>query len=149
MGLWRLHDELWPNPLSILRRDIQETAGTAQLCASQILGVESGVHTVHHLFQQEETEAVLLVGTSNAFNCQNHGVALHNVRFLCPYLPQYLSTPTELLSSCSSMVRCCGRKRGQSRVSLWPLPLFFSVIRPLHLFSRFGTLISHYFRIHQ
>ena len=38
------------------------------------------------LFQQEETEAILLVDASNAFNCLNRLSALDNIRRLCPSL---------------------------------------------------------------
>ena len=42
------------------------------------------------IYSNEGTEAVLLVDASNAFNALNHGVALSNVRFLCPSLATIL-----------------------------------------------------------
>ena len=57
-----------------------------QLCTGQIAGIEAGVHAVHTLFQKEDTEAVLLVDASNAFNALNRQTALHNIRRLCPAL---------------------------------------------------------------
>ena len=57
-----------------------------QLCAGQVAGIEAGVHAVHTLFQKEDTEAVLLVDASNAFNALNRQTALHNIRRLCPAL---------------------------------------------------------------
>ena len=86
--------------LSITKQDLQEAAGSMQLCAGQIAGIEAGVHTVHTLFQTEETEAVLLVDASNAFNTLNRQTALHNIRRLCPVLATSLintyRAPSEL-----------------------------------------------------
>ena len=75
--------------------DIQEAAGSVQLCAGQISGSEASVHAVCSLF-----EAVLLVYASNAFNSLNHLSAPHNIRRLCPPLATVLincyRVPTEL-----------------------------------------------------
>ena len=53
-----------------------------QLCAGQIEGVESGVHTVQELFGY--SEAALLVDAKNAFNSLNRRTALHKVQVICP-----------------------------------------------------------------
>ena len=42
------------------------------------------------LFEAENTEAVLLVDTSNAFNSINRKAALHNIRILCPTISTIL-----------------------------------------------------------
>ena len=39
---------------------------------------------MNSLFQHEETDAVLLVDVSNAFNSLNRAAALHNIRIVCP-----------------------------------------------------------------
>ena len=70
--------------LNIIREDIQEAAGCLQLCAGQISGIEAAVHAVRALFEKEETEALLLVDASNAFNSLNRQTALHNIQRLCP-----------------------------------------------------------------
>ena len=70
--------------LSIIRNDIQEAAGARQLCAGQIAGVEAAVYKVWNLFLEEDTEGILLVDTSNAFNSLNRIVALHNIQQICP-----------------------------------------------------------------
>ena len=57
--------------LNINREDIQEAAGCLQLCAGQISSIEAAVHAVRTLFEKEETEALLLVDASNAFNSLN------------------------------------------------------------------------------
>ena len=72
--------------LQIVKGDLQEATGTKQLCTGQIAGVETAIHSVHDLFQHKDTEAVLLIDASNAFNSLNRKVALHNVQFTCPEL---------------------------------------------------------------
>ena len=55
---------------------------------------------VRTTFDLEDTEAVLLVNATNAFNSLNRQVALHNIRRLCPSLATILintyRAPTEL-----------------------------------------------------
>ena len=36
------------------------------------------------IFEQESTDGVILVDTSNAFNSLNRKAALHNIRIICP-----------------------------------------------------------------
>ncbi len=70
--------------LSIVRQDILDATGSLQLCAGQTSGIESAVHAARALFQQSDTEAVLLVDASNAFNSLNRSSALLNIKRLCP-----------------------------------------------------------------
>ena len=76
--------------LRILRDDIQDAAGSVQLCAGQISGCEAAVHTVREGFARDDTEAILLVDASNAFNSINRMSALHNIRHLCPSIATIL-----------------------------------------------------------
>ncbi len=86
--------------LSVTRGDIQDAAGSIQLCAGQITGVESAAHAVQECFKRDDTEAALLVDASNAFNSLNREAALNNIRFLCPSISTMLintyRAPTEL-----------------------------------------------------
>ena len=61
----------------MLKPDILEATGLRQLCVGQTAGVESAVHVIRELFKN--SEAVLLVDATNAFNCLNRSVALHNI----------------------------------------------------------------------
>ncbi len=70
--------------LFVTRGDIQDAAGSLQLCAGQIAGAEAAVHATREFFSEEATEAVLLVDASNAFNNLNRQTALRNIRGLCP-----------------------------------------------------------------
>ena len=75
--------------LYILRDDIQAVAGSCQLCAGQIAGVEAVVHAVRSSFDLDDTEGVLLVDASNAFNSLNRAVTLQNIPQMCPSLPLF------------------------------------------------------------
>ena len=70
--------------LAIIRSDIQDAAGSLQLCAGQIAGCEAAVHSVRQSFLDDKTEAVLLVDATNAFNNLNRQSALTNISSLCP-----------------------------------------------------------------
>ena len=76
--------------LSVIKDDIQDAAGCKQLCAGQLAGIEAAIHTMHQSFSSPDTEAVMLVDASNAFNSLNRQVALHNIRHLCPPLSTIL-----------------------------------------------------------
>ena len=65
--------------LSVTKLDLQEAVGSRQLCAGQIAGVEAAIHAMHNLFNNEDTDAVLLVDARNAFNTLNQEAALHNI----------------------------------------------------------------------
>ena len=67
----------------------------------QISGIETAVHAVRTLFKKEETEALLLVDASNAFNSLNRQTALLNIQRLCPSLATILiNTYTAPYLSC-------------------------------------------------
>ena len=67
-----------------------QPAPPRMMCAGQLAGIEVAVHAVRSIFSNAETEAILLVDASNAFNSMNRTVALHNVRILCPSLATVL-----------------------------------------------------------
>ena len=51
---------------------------------------------MRRIYEDEETEAILLVDAANAFNALNRNAALHNVQFTCPELATFV---TNLYSS--------------------------------------------------
>ena len=84
--------------LNITREDVQEAAGSVQLRARQTSDIREAVHAVHTLFQREETEALLLVNASNAFNSLNWQTDLHNIQRLYPSLATALINTYRALS---------------------------------------------------
>ena len=85
---------------TILRSDIQLSAGTLQTCSGIQSGIEAAVHAMQKTFNKEESEAILLVDASNAFNALNRSTALENIKQICPPIYQFLQncyqSPTKL-----------------------------------------------------
>ena len=64
--------------------------GPLQVCAGHLAGCEAAVHAMRQVFESAETEAVLLVDASNAFNSLNRQAALRNVHRHCPSISKVL-----------------------------------------------------------
>ncbi len=77
--------------LSIVRPDIQQVAGSTQLCAGQEGGCEAAVHAMRLIYSSDTCQGALMVDASNAFNRLNRRVALQNVSILCPSLSTILN----------------------------------------------------------
>ena len=117
--------------LTVLRTDIQEAAGSLQLCAGQISGVEAAVHAIHDSFNSESCQAALLIDATNAFNCLNREAALHNIRHLCPSFSTILintyRSPTELFVDGSTILSQEGTTKGEPLA----MPMYALGILPL------------------
>ena len=57
--------------LTVIGGDVQQVAGTIQLCAGQETGSEAAIHAICQIFKQYHAEGVLLIDASNAFNRLN------------------------------------------------------------------------------
>ena len=67
-----------------MKQDIKEAAGPIQVGAGHQAGPEAAIHTMKTIFQEDQTEGVLLIDASNAFNSLSRAVALHNIQITCP-----------------------------------------------------------------
>ena len=72
--------------LSVIEGDIKEAAGSIQLCVGQTSGCEAGIHAMRCIFSDDDTDAILLIDATNAFNALNRKAALINIHALCPSL---------------------------------------------------------------
>ena len=70
----------------ILAEEIKEAAGALQACDGQNAGAETVIHAMSSVFEEERTDAVLLIDASNAFNQMNRAASLHKIRILLRYL---------------------------------------------------------------
>ena len=73
-----------------IKPEIAEAAGCLQLCAGQKAGCEAAVHAMRNIYDEEETDGILLIDASNAFNSLNRKVLLNNIRYICPSLSTYV-----------------------------------------------------------
>ena len=73
-----------------LKEEFCEAAGPLQTCAGHMAGAEAAIHGIRAIFEKEETDAVLLIDASNAFNRMNRKVAMHNIRITCPEVSVYI-----------------------------------------------------------
>ena len=70
--------------MNVIKGDIQEAAGSIQVCAGQPGGCEAAIHAMRSIYEDTETDAVLLIDAANAFNAINRKAMLENIRRLCP-----------------------------------------------------------------
>ena len=76
--------------MRIVKYDLQDSVGSIQLCAGQDAGCEAAVHAMEQVFADEDTEAMILVDASNAFNRLKRQVTLLNCEKICPALSHIL-----------------------------------------------------------
>ena len=88
--------------LAIISDDIQKAAGSVQLCAGQIAGVEAAIHSVNIAMEDDAVEAVVFVDASIAFNNLNREAALRNIQSVYPTLA-IIATNTYSLRKASSL----------------------------------------------
>ena len=68
----------------ILKFDIQDAGGSLQVANGLSGGAEAAIHAMREIFESEETDGIILVDASNAFNSINRQAALHNIRVILP-----------------------------------------------------------------
>ena len=72
--------------------EIRKAAIPLQTCARHRACEEAAIHTVRNVFENESTDAVLLIDAPNASNRMNRAVALHNIQITCPPIATYLQS---------------------------------------------------------
>ncbi len=77
--------------VKVLGKDIQDASGTLQSCSGLESGIEATVHAMAKSYQDDDTEAMLLVDADNAFNSLNRKTALLNIKSLCPTFYTFLN----------------------------------------------------------
>ena len=76
--------------MKVIKPDVIDASGSLQVCAGLKSGSEAAIHAMHSIFEADETDAVLLIDASNAFNALNRAAALHNITVLCPSIANQL-----------------------------------------------------------
>ncbi|XP_031551225.1 uncharacterized protein LOC116288561 [Actinia tenebrosa] len=65
--LWRIIGKT----VSAFFKELKQAAGPLQVCAGHSGGAEAAIHAMSQIFSEEDTDAVLLIDASNAFNQMN------------------------------------------------------------------------------
>ena len=73
----------------VTKPDVIHASGSLQVCTGHKSGSEATIHAMYNIFNADDTDAVLLVDATNAFNALNRAAALHNTRVLCPTTATY------------------------------------------------------------
>ena len=76
--------------ITVLKPELIEATAPLQSCAGLKGGIEASIHATRTMFEDKETEGVLLVDASNAFNALNRKAAMHNTQHLCPALSTFV-----------------------------------------------------------
>lgn len=62
----------------VTKQGVIDASGSLQLYAGLKSGSDAVVHAMHSIFEADDTDAVLLIDASNAFNSLNRADALHD-----------------------------------------------------------------------
>ena len=76
--------------MHVRKPDVFDASGSLQVCAGHKSGSEVAIHAMRNIFEADETDAVLLIDASNAFNALKRAAALHNIRVLSPTLATFV-----------------------------------------------------------
>ena len=82
--------------IQIKKPDRLDVTGSLQVSAGQTFGSEAAVHAMNNIFSPDQTDAVLLIDATNAFNMLNRAAALHNISILFPTIATFVIKTTDL-----------------------------------------------------
>ena len=86
--------------VSVLKKDIIKCTGTLQVYAGNEARKEASIYSMNMMYEDKNTDVVLLVDASNAFSSLNRQSFLHNISYLCPSIATFVkncySTPSRL-----------------------------------------------------
>ena len=66
--------------MHVTKPDVIDASGSLQVCAGHKSGSEAAIHVMSSISDADETDAVLLIDASNAFNALNRAVLLSSLQ---------------------------------------------------------------------
>ena len=131
--------------MKISKNDVLKAAGSLQVCAGHESGAEAAIHSIHDIFQVEETEAILLIDAENAFNAINRKVMLRNISWNCPIIATYINncycSPANLFIIGGSKILS---KEGTTQGDPTAMAAYALGVTPLlHFFHEFASSHNH------
>ena len=76
----------------LLKKDLLQAAGLLQLCGGKVARSAAAIHAMHDVFNDDNTEGILLIDAENAFNSINRKALFHNLKFICPVIATNISS---------------------------------------------------------
>ena len=76
--------------MQVMNPELVNATANIQVCSGLPGEVEAAIHALRRLYEDDDTEAVILVDADNAFNRMNRSVALNNIQFTCPEIATYI-----------------------------------------------------------
>ena len=76
---------------NIFKKDVMHAACSLQVCAGQEAGAQATIRAMYDIYNDEHSEAVLLVDAGNAFNSIKGKVMIDNISVVCPAISTYVS----------------------------------------------------------
>ena len=117
--------------LTTIADDVQRSAGSVQLCAGQVAGIEAATHAMNMAFEDEETEAAMFVDASNAFNNLNREAALRNIHNIYPALAIIATNTYRRASPLFYNQQTIQSKEGTTQGDPLAMAIYAVAIRPL------------------
>ena len=121
--------------IGVIKDDITTAAGPLQTCTGIKAGIEAAIHAMRTIFQDEETEAVLLVDAENAFNNLNRKAALNNIKELCPTFHRYLlntyQRPAQLIVPGEEHYEIIYSEEGSTQGDVGAMAMYGIALKPL------------------
>ena len=121
--------------IGVIKEDITTAAGPIQTCTGVKAGIEAAIHTMRHVYRDQNTEAILLVDAENAFNNLNRKAALQNIKEICPPFYKYLHNtyqkPAKLIIPGTERYDIILSDEGTTQGDVTAMPLYGIGIKPL------------------
>ncbi len=121
--------------LKVIKRDIMEASGILQTCSGVDSGIEATVHAMAQKFAEENTQGLLLVDATNAFNSIHREVALDTVAVHCPVFHQFLKNTyqakTKMYISGSKEGEFIWGEEGNTQGDVAAMPFYAIATRPM------------------
>ena len=118
-----------------IKEHIKEASGSLQTCSGIESGIEAAVHSMAENFANKNSQGLLLVDASNAFNSLHRELALDTVATTCPVFHQFLKNTyqakTKLFISGSKSGEFIWGEEGNTQGDVAAMQFYSIATRPI------------------
>ena len=75
----------------VAKKDVKDAAQSRHICAGLEAGLEAVIYAMYVVYQQDKTEASLLVDADIVFNFINRSTILHNISITCGLITTFIA----------------------------------------------------------